>query len=347
MPQKLNFLERIFFFDIQKSPGPFLDIIGGFSFYAVYSALQLNLFERLEERPLTVAELASQIRCTERGVLTLIEVLESLGYVTKMGDGYANSKMTKKWMLNDSPTNFSLAFRYYGDSMADLWPTLHQAIRTGRPEIGFYDWLAEHPVAAEHYQLFMAVLAEMVIPEMKKKLVLKRDERKVLDLGGGHGKYDIALCQKYADLSITIFDSPYSQPVATANIQAAGFEKRIEFAAGDYYRDDIGDGYDVVLLFNVIHEHTSGENIELMKRIQAALRPGGSVIIMDMLREKRLSYMMDFTAKMYSLVFFLFLGGQNYPLSEINEWLQAAGLSFTKQVNLTMSGSNLVIGHRN
>jgi predicted O-methyltransferase YrrM len=345
MPIVPGYLERLFLLKLNKGPAPFLDIMGGFSFYAVYSAVQLDLFERMGQAPGSVQDLATRIDCDERGLGILLDVLETLGYVRRSGDTYALSDMSKAWMLEASPACFARAFRYYGDSMADLWPRLSEVVRTGRPEVTFYDWLKEHPEDGEQYQLFMMSLAQMGMPEWQRKVRLPGAARKLIDIGGGHGLYSIALCQKYPDLTATIFDSPYAFEVARRNIDEAGLSERIKLVGGDYLSDDVGSGFDVALLANVIHQQTDAENRELVARVADALGDSGCLVIMDIVRDKKATALMDHIARMYGLIFFLFLGSQNFTLEQIESWLGPAGFSEISRQRMR-SGVDLVTGQK-
>lgn len=42
-----------------------------------------------------------------------------------------------------------------------------------------------------------------------------------------------------------------------------------------------GEGYDVVLIFNVIHNATEPEAQQLMRKALAALRPGGTLAVLE------------------------------------------------------------------
>lgn len=345
MPIVPGFLERLVMLKMNKGPGPFLDILGGFSFYAVYTAVQLDLFERLDGAPGTTRELAAGAGCDERGLGILLEALETLGYVEQRDGVYRNSEMTSTWMLEQSPTCFSRAFRYYGDSMADFWPRLHEVLHTGTPETTFYVWLKDHPADAEQYQQFMMSLARMGLPEWRKKVRLPDGARRLIDIGGGHGLYSIALCQAHPDLRATIFDSAYAFDVAERNIEEAGLGDRIDLVEGDYTSDDLGSGFDAALLSNVVHEHPDEENGELVMRVADALGAGGWLIIMDIVREKKLTALMDHVARMFGLMFYLFLGSQNFTFDQMRGWLRAAGLAEISSQSLR-SGANLVVGRK-
>lgn len=345
MPIVPGLLERLAMLKLNKGPGPFLDILGGFSFYAIYAAVQLDLFEKLGDSSCSAAELAGALECDERGLVILLEVLETLGYVRHTDGLYTLTEMSRTWMLESSPTCFARAFRYYGDSMADFWPKLSEAVRAGSLETNFYDWLKDHPEDGAQYQQFMMSLARMGLPEWIKKVKLPKAARTLIDIGGGHGLYSIALCQHYPDLCAAVFDSSYAAAIAEQNIAKAGLGDRIEFIEGDYMRDNLGANFDAALLSNVVHEHTDEENRELVARVGDALGDGGCLIIQDIVREKKLTALMDHVSRMFGLIFYLFLDSQNFTFAQMSSWLGAAGFSKILRKNL-LSGVNIVIGRK-
>ena len=120
MPATLSFLERFFMITANKGPAPLLDIMGGIALFVVHSALELDLFEALARGPRSSAELAGELECDERGMPIMLEVLDSLGYVQRRGDRYANSAMTEKWMRGDSEMRLKDGFMYYAPVVAEL-----------------------------------------------------------------------------------------------------------------------------------------------------------------------------------------------------------------------------------
>lgn len=345
MPVLLNSLEKLLLMKMNKGPAPLLDIFGGVSFYAVNAAIKLNIFDIIQANPMTATGLSRRINADERGVTSLLEVLESLGYVKKRFDTYHNTKMTTKWMLSQSATNINIGFEYYDPVMHEIWPYLHKSILNGRPYYEFYQWLATHPDTSRLYQQFMMTLAEFFIPELVKKLTLDKTYRRVIDIGGGHALYSIALCKKYNELEVTVYDSPYVKPLALENINKAQMNNRIKFVEGNYISDNIGEGFQTALLFNVIHEHTTKENEELISKISQSLLKDGCIIIMDNIHEKKISKTIDYFMKMYDLLYYHSLGGQNYTFAEISRWLKTAGCKKIKRINLMESGLSLITGY--
>ncbi|MCP5099199.1 MAG: hypothetical protein GY943_26905 [Chloroflexi bacterium] len=81
MPVKPNFVERLAFFNLNAVPSSVLDLAGLFAYQAVSTANELGLFEALAKQTQSCPDLARQLQLQERGLLTLLEALEPLGYV--------------------------------------------------------------------------------------------------------------------------------------------------------------------------------------------------------------------------------------------------------------------------
>jgi 2-polyprenyl-3-methyl-5-hydroxy-6-metoxy-1,4-benzoquinol methylase len=342
MPLYANAAEKFFMKTLNLAPAPISDITAGLSFFAVDAALRLNIFEFLKKNGMSAEKLSLETGCDHRGLEIFLEVLESLGYLKRKKDQFYITRMTRKWMLNSSQNKFQSGFPYYAMTMREIWPHLAESLRKGDAHINFYDWLNNYPETAKQYQTYMIGLAELMLPELVKKIKLKGN--RILDIGGSHGLYSIALCRKFPDISVTIIDSPYALPLLKKNIKEAKLENRISFIQGDFKEYSFSTKYDTILLFNVLHEHKEDYNLELIKKIHGTLEPGGAMIILDGMREKKSSPMLSFAERIYSLMFFHFLGGQNYRFTEIKGWMDKTGFSGIKRKELHKSGFTLITG---
>ncbi len=340
MPVFNNPLEKLVLGTLNLGPAPMYDILGGFTFYAVSSAVELNLFEALDNRRMPLPELAQAVNCDARGLGTLLELLETLGYLDMNKRGYALTPMSRKWMMGSSAVNFAEGFTYYHETMKELWPYIAGSMKKGDASINFYDWLKDNPDTAAVYQKFMMSLASLVLPGLVKKVRLKNES--VLDIGGSHGLYSIALCRSNPGIKVTIIDSEYAMPLLKKNIADAGMEHRIKLVTGNFMEYSFSEKFGTILLFNVLHEHVEDYNLHLLRRIHETLAGSGSLIILDGMKEKKISRMMDLAERMYSLLFFHFLGGRNYSFGEIKSWLDEAGFSRTGRDDLLSSGFTIV-----
>ena len=70
--------------------------------------------------------------------------------------------------------------------------------------------------------------------------------KKMLDLGGGPGLIGIAIVASHPSMKGIIFDLPSVVKVAETFIRAYEMENRMEVLGGDFTRDSIGKGYDLI-----------------------------------------------------------------------------------------------------
>ncbi|MGE4551485.1 MAG: methyltransferase, partial [Desulfovibrionaceae bacterium] len=94
----------------------------------------------------------------------------------------------------------------------------------------------------------------------------------VLDLGGGHALYALALAARLPGLRAEVLDLPSARPLAEGHIRRfGGGDGRVRFRAGDIFHADLGRGRQAVLLFY----SPGGKRPDLLERIHACLAPGG------------------------------------------------------------------------
>ncbi|MBC7325864.1 MAG: methyltransferase domain-containing protein, partial [Moorella sp. (in: Bacteria)] len=99
-----------------------------------------------------------------------------------------------------------------------------------------------------------------------------RAAKKLLDLGGGHGLYAIALKKLRPELEATIFDLPHAEEVTQEYARQYG--AAVAFCAGDFYVDELPIDQDLILAFDVFYGPPARTK-EVLGRIYRALRPGG------------------------------------------------------------------------
>jgi hypothetical protein len=110
-------------------------------------------------------------------------------------------------------------------------------------------------------------------------------------------------------------------------------------------RFNLGNGYDVALLFNIIHGNLPTRNTELLQKVASALNPGGVVVILDQLTGKVFGETSRAFAALMGLNLFNLAGGQTYGFEEIAGWLTSAGFTNPRRLRLLRSpGNSLVLG---
>jgi hypothetical protein len=280
MPMIPNFIERTLFFDLNQGPAPMLDIWNAVAFRTVLTGIRLELFETLNGESMTAEMLANQFNLDQRGVLIFLETLKSLGYVEGSGDSYTNSAITSKWLVRSSGMDLSPGFRYWAAIMP-LLDNLEDSLRTGSPPLNMYDWLAGQPQVSKYFQEYLVPLAKFALGEVTGRLKIPPGAKRLLDIGGGHAVYSIALCRQHLSLSATVFDSANALESGRKNILEAGLDQAIQVQEGNFLKDNLGRDYDLALLFNICHGLSEEQNIVLLEKVANALNPGGSAVILE------------------------------------------------------------------
>ena len=170
---------------------------------------------------------------------------------------------------------------------------------------------------------------------------------RMLDIGGSHGYLSVAVCRRYPELRSEVLDLPEAVEQAAQLLAAEGMGDRVVHRAGNALTDDLGsDIYDLIMMFSLVHHFDDETNRALTARCARALRPGGLLVIGDLMRPEspsRASGMDLF----YDLYFALTSRSGLWTFEEMAGWQRAAGLEPRKPIRLVPgSGPALQVGER-
>lgn len=347
MPIVLSVPEQMILLNLNQGPAPVVDIFSAVAFRATLAGVRLGVFDALDDGPRSPADLARTLGLDERGVRVLLDTLASIGYVRARGARFALTRTAAKWLANSSPLSVAAGVEYWGILFDQFFGNLERSIREGQPPLNLYAWIETQPEASSAFQRWMVATARIGGPEIIDKLMLPPGAQRVLDVGGGHGLYSIALCRKHPQLHATIVDSPEALNAARDNVDAAGLADRITLHTGDFLHESLGSGYDLALLFNIVHGFTPAQNTDLLRRVAGALSVGGCVAIAEQLAGKPPTRAAGAFAQMLGLAYFHLLGGRLYSFDEISGWLRASGFGAIRRRNLLRTpGNSIILGTR-
>ena len=179
----------------------------------------------------------------------LCDALAAIGLLEKEGKTYRNSPLALEYLLPEAPHS-KIALLRHAARMYETWGKLVDAVKSGQP-------VPEEAIDPRlrgderDFALAMADVARDSARQCAEILDLS-DTRNVLDVGGGPGMYAIEFARQNPELHVVVFDNEKTTDVARANIEAAGLSDRISLRVGDAFTDDLGSGYDFVLLSNII-----------------------------------------------------------------------------------------------
>ena len=339
MPVDPNFLERLLLYRLDRAPAPALDLFGAATFEAVGFALDAGVFDSLSDGPAALPDLAVRLGLDPDGLRALCGLLEATGYVASDGDAYRNTSSTERWLTPAAGTDLGPWLTFWYDLVFSFWrEELETAMREGEPSQTLYEWLDEAPGRWETAQQGFRAAATLVLDEVADAVDVPTGTTRLLDVGGGHGLFAVELCRRHPDLSAVVFDHPAALDAAREEIAAAGLEDRVSVRGGDYLSDELGEGYDVVLLFNVVHAHDAAENVRLLRRTADALASGGRVAVLDQLAGSARTPVGRAGLGFVGLTYHVTLGARTHPFEAVAEWLRAAGFEGARRTAIRRGG---------
>ena len=93
--------------------------------------------------------------------------------------------------------------------------------------------------------------------------------------------FGVVLAQQNPGAEIVAVDWPGVLQVATENARKAGVHDRHHTLPGDAFKVDYGSGYDIALLTNFLHHFDVATCTALLRKVAAALNPGGRAVILE------------------------------------------------------------------
>jgi SAM-dependent methyltransferase len=103
----------------------------------------------------------------------------------------------------------------------------------------------------------------------------------LLDVGGGSGAYSMEFINRKPELVATVFDLNNVVSITKSFIEREGYSGKIKTFTGDYTKDALPDGFDLVFLSAIIHSNSLETNQDLIQKCFHALNKSGKIVIQD------------------------------------------------------------------
>ena len=328
------------------TPELFFDMLHGHQrTAALKAAIELDLFRAVGEGPGDAASLARQCAASERGIRILCDFLTIKGVLVKEEGRYRHSPTSATFLDPRSPACLAPTVHFM------LTPALHEAydhlteiVRTGRtalPGDGAVE--PENPVWVEFAKSMVPMMAPIAGPFAAMVLEGHTGPMRVLDIAAGHGLFGIAIATQNTQARVTGLDWAPVLQVALENARKAGVQDRYEALVGNAFDLDFGGPYDAVLLTNFLHHFDKSTCVGLLKKVHAALRPGGCVATLEFVpNEDRVSP--PLTAAFSMTMLTSTPSGDAYTLNDLTAMYTAAGFSGIAAHPVPMSPETAVIG---
>ena len=267
--------------DVHRARRQIADLAGGFrQAQVLFACLELGVFDALAVGRSTPSDVAAVTGADPRAIELLLNAATALGLLVKNGGHFRVSEDAEPLLVRGQPESMVGALERQAQFYR-RWASLTDAVRTGqRPPASAADESA--PDHIERFVRGLYAAARPVAPLIAAGLDLPRDrDLRLIDVGGCHGAYSMALADRYPRLEAVVYELPRVVPVARRLIAEAGWSERVRVVEGDFRRQGLGHGYDVALVFGVLNGEPPAGRPALIRKVFDALAPGGLIVLRD------------------------------------------------------------------
>jgi SAM-dependent methyltransferase len=167
-----------------------------------------------------------------------------------------------------------------------------------------------------------------------------RQYKSFADVGGAEGGVAMQLALAHPHLKGILFDLPPVKPFAEEYIQSMGLAGRVNFLAGDFFKDPLPK-VDAIIMGHILHDWNLQDKKRLIAKVYDALPPGGAFLalecVIDDERKKNV------TGLLMSLNMLIETdGGFDYCGGECCGWMREAGFRETRVEHLVGQDSMVV-----
>ncbi|MBN2256140.1 MAG: methyltransferase domain-containing protein [Deltaproteobacteria bacterium] len=296
------------------------DVKGFMKSRVILTAAELDFFTILDRKPSTAKKLAEAEGIDPRATARVLDCLVGMGFLEK--DGGIYSTTPKGVLLSSCHPDTLLPMVCHMNDLWKSWSALTDTVRAGvnrrlRPGGSF---------SGEELNTFIGAMHAGGL-RLSQAIADAYDTNRfnrLLDIGGASGTYTMAFLRKNPRLRAVIFDLEDVVPLSRERIRKAGFSGRVDFAIGDFYKDELPGGCDLALLSAIIHQNSASENLALYRKVYRALEPGGAILIRDHIMDESRTEPLE--GALFAINMLVNTqGGDTYTFRDVGDALKKAG----------------------
>ena len=314
---------------------------------ALKAAIELDIFTKIGEGANGASAIARATGASERGTRILCDYLTVFGFLTKTDNRYALTQDSAVFLDRRSPAYMGSMANFLAAPMhRESFGALAQAVRQGGSATGKGDNTKPRD---DFWVEFAKSMAPLAVPaaEFIAGLTGAAEGKacKVLDIAAGHGMFGITVARRNPNAQVVALDWPAVLEVAQQNAKKFGVSERISTRPGSAFETDMGEGYDYVLLTNILHHFDEQGCEKLLRRVNAALKSGGKAITLEFVPNE------DNISPPIPAAFALVMlantdAGQTYTFSEYEEMFRNSGFTKTTRHSVPDMPNQILVSEK-
>jgi demethylspheroidene O-methyltransferase len=235
----------------------------------LYACMQLRLLEHVGGAGISLAALADKTGLPEDKAALLVRAAVALDILNRDKElivlgPHGAALIGQPWIMR-----FVEHHRHFYRDLEDPVALLHgQFAEGGLKSYWNYDDAAGDKSA---YSELMAA-SQLAVSQQILGAYDFSQHRALLDVGGGSGAFLRAVGTRYPQLSLNLFDLPGVVPLAHGHITRH---------SGDFRRDPLPEGMDIISLVRVAHDHDDSAVLALLRNVRRVCSPDTILLIAE------------------------------------------------------------------
>jgi len=168
-------------------------------------AVDKGVFEAIGHKKMSLEQIATKTDLNKKALKSLLGVLATMGLINRVNELFFLTAKSKKWILKDSPDSLYWLMMFDNRVCLKWMDNVGNFLQSGKG-LQYHETFNEDEWF--YYQKAMEAAASATSKEAARKIPVPQNATKMLDIGGAHGLYSVALCKKNPGLSSTILDLP-------------------------------------------------------------------------------------------------------------------------------------------
>ncbi len=311
------------------------------------SAVELELFTILAERPETLAGISDRIGLHPRSARDFLDALVAINCLERRDGHYANTPSTDLFLDKKKPEYIGGILEMANARLYGFWANLTTALRTGEPQNetrnGGEDPFAilyADPDRLRNFLRAMSGISRAANLAIARQFPWAQYET-VVDVGTAQGDLVTQVALANPHLQGIGFDLPPVGPIFEEYVTANGLSGRVHFEPGSFFDAPIPKA-DVVMMGHILHDWDLDVKKMLIRKAYDAIPAGGAVIVYESIIDD------DRSQNAFGLLMSLNMlietpGGFDYTGADCIGWMKEAGFRESRVEHL-VGPESMVIG---
>lgn len=270
-----------------KNARQLFDLTAGFVYSQIlYACVELDLFKFLQQQPRSITEVVKYCGMPRSSAQRLLDAARALDLVTQLNDGhYTSGRHGAVLAGNRAISSMILHHRHLYADLADPVALLRAPEKaTALSEFWRYADAVDPCIITdqdvESYSALMSSSQSLIAHVVLDAYNFGQHES-LLDVGGGDGTFLRELKRRHRHIRASLFDLPGVIKLAKQKSTEDIEESELSFFAGDFFKDDLPPGHDIICLNRILHDHNDASVHMLLRNIKRALPAGGTLLIAE------------------------------------------------------------------